>query len=102
MLKIFQSKIDRLVAKVRKLEIEKQKAEDLKNKRSSALGRKIAKYEDLWQACQDKAQVIKNETQARLEELDREIKKSKKQIKLEKEYYDDVLFDEQRKAKLHE
>ena len=76
--------------------------EDLKNKRNSALGRKIAKYEDLWRACQDKAQVIENETKDMIDELNRQIKKDKKQIKLEKEYYDDVLFEEQRKGGRHE
>ena len=101
-MKLFKSKIDRLVSSVRTLEIKKQKAEDIKNKRSSAIGRKMAKLEDLHQIYEDKAQVILNETQARIAEYDREIKKAKKQIKTEKEYYDDVIFDEQRRSGKHE
>lgn len=101
-MKLFQSKIDRLVNRIRKNELKKQKAEDTKNKRNSALGRKIAKCEDLWQYYQDKSNLIANETRDYIEELNRQIKKDKKQIKLEKEYYDDVLFEEQRKGGKHE
>ena len=97
-MKFFQSKIDRLVAKVHKLEIKKQKAEDMKNNRNSALGRKIKKCEDLWQIYQDKSYVNENETKALIEEYDREINKAKKQIKLEKEYYDDIIAKEQKKV----
>lgn len=101
-MKLFQSKIDRLVNRIRKNEIKKQKAEDRKNKRNSALGRKIAKCEDMWQYYQNKSILIANETTAYVEELNRQIKKDKKQIKLEKEYYDDVVFEEQRKGGKHE
>lgn len=99
MLKIFQSKIDKLVGKIEELEIKKQKAEDNKNSRCSKIERKITKLDDLRKQYQDQAQVVNNQTKALIKEIDREIEKSKKQITLEKEYYDDIIIDN--KVKKH-
>lgn len=84
---IFISKIDRLVKEQSKLKIKKQKLDDRRKEKCSAIENKLQKLEY-------KAFVIKEQTDATLSEIDRKIKKNQKQIRLERDYYNAIVKDE--------
>lgn len=87
MIRLFQSKIDRLVKEQSELKIKKQKVDDKRKERCSAIENKLQKLEY-------KAFVIKEQADATLAELDRKIEKNQKQIKLERDYYNSIAKDE--------
>lgn len=84
---LFQSKIDRLVKEQSDLKIKKQKVDDKRKEKCSAIENQLQKLEY-------RAFVIKEQADAKLAELDRKIEKNKKQIKLERDYYNSIAKDE--------
>lgn len=78
-MELFKNKIDRMVNKKAKLELRKQKIEDKKNEINSAIETKLKKLDNLaWRNKQNATNQIA--------EIEREIKKLKQLIKVEKEY----------------
>lgn len=91
---IFGNRIDQLVKEQEHLNIKKQKVEDKKNSQCAKLGVKRKQYEDAIQRLENKALVIENQTKVEIAEINRRIKKTKKQIKLEQEFYFSLTDDE--------
>lgn len=78
-MELFKNKIDKMVNKKARLELRKQKIEDKQNEINSAIETKLKRLDNLaWR----KKQNATNQTA----EIEREIKKLKQLIKVEKEY----------------
>lgn len=82
-MRLFQSKIDRLVREQSDLKIKKQKVDDRRKEKCSAIENELQKLEY-------RAFVIKEQADAKIAELDRKIEKNRKQIKLERDYYNSI------------
>lgn len=83
----FRNKIDSLVHEQESLVLKKQRIEDKKNSLCSRLGIKKKQHEDAMQRLEDKALALNNKANTEIAEINRKLKKIKKQIKLEQEYY---------------
>lgn len=79
----FENKIDRLVRQQARLAVKRQRIDDSWKAKNANLGNKIQKLES-------KTVLIKQDAENRIAEIDRQIKKNKEQIKLEKDYYNDT------------
>lgn len=94
---IFGNKIDELVKEQEKLILKKQKIEDKKNNKCAKLGIERKKHEDAMQRIENKTLVLENQSKVEIAEINRRIKKTKKQIKLEQEYYFSLTEEEPKK-----
>jgi len=87
MIRLFQSKLEKLVKEQGELKIKRQKVDDKRKERCSAIENKLQKLEY-------KAFVIKEQADAQIAEIDRFIEKNHKQIILEVEHAKSIAKDE--------
>lgn len=80
-----KNEIDRLVAKIAELKVERTRVEDDKNKENSKLETICSKHDVITKALRDKAQRNNEICKNKQAEIDREIERIQGQIKLEDE-----------------
>ena len=91
MLSLLTNKIDKLVKEQARLAVKKQKIEDKMKSKNSKIETKL----QIWER---RSQVIKQTADDEIAEIERKMAKNKKQIKLEKDYYNSIGKSEGQKC----